>query len=280
MPNAVWTKPYEQQLALQRLAAGNHFGVFIDDTGSPGMTNTPDNLHPDRKTWVAVVVPPDQVVPVTVAITEMLEPLRELGVSECHFTDIYSGKGPFRKELPSELRRVLFQFFADVICVHDLAIYVQTFDPETHAKNAGSWPQLPKIASCFDMQHHEDAALWFLLVRLRDHLLSRRTNNNQRAMVFIDEGLKKPGTCVEVDILDDVFLDGHLLFGSSSAVPLLQIADFAAFCLNRTQLIIRKKEKRSDFDITFLRMLEPLASQFRNCTLRLGWPERDGPLVP
>jgi hypothetical protein len=280
MSNPAWSRPYEQQGALQRLVAGNHFGVFIDDTGSPGMANTPDKLHPDRKTWVAVVVPPGQVLLVTAAITEMLEPLRELGVSECHFADIYSGKGPFRKELPSELRSTLFQFFADVICVHDLAIYVQTFDPETHAKNAGSWPQLPKIASSFDMQRHEDAALWFLLVRVRDHLLSNRTSTDQRAMVFLDEGLKKADTCVEVDVLDDVFLDGHLLFGSSAAVPLLQVADFAAFCLNRTQLIIRKKEKRSDFEISLLRMLEPLAEQFKNCTLKLAWPDQEGPMVP
>jgi hypothetical protein len=280
MPTPRWTKPYELQRALEMLGTGKHFGVFIDDTGSPGMPNSPEKLRPDRQTWVAVVVPPAQVLPVTVAVNEMLEPLRELGVNECHFAEIYSAKGPFRRELPSELRTALFQFFADVVSVHELAIYVQTFDPETHAENAGTWPRLPKIASCFDMQRHEHAALWFLLVRVRDHLLTNRASSDQRAMVFVDEGLKKAGTSVEVDVLDDVFLGGHLMFGSSAAVPLLQVADFAAFCLNRTQLIIRKKQKRLDFEIEFLRIVEPLAAQFRNCTLQLGWPDQEGPMVP
>ncbi len=130
------------------------------------------------------------------------------------------------------------------------------------------------------MRRHEDAALWFLLVRVRDHLLAKRTSNDQRAMVFLDEGLKKSGTCVEVDVFDDVFLDGHLLFASSATLPLLQLADFAAFCLNRVQLIVRKNEKRSDFEIAFLRMLEPLTELFKNCTLRLGWPDQAGPMVP
>jgi hypothetical protein len=278
MADSDWTKKYEQQSALQRLAAGRCFGVFVDDTGSPGMANTPAKLHPDRKSWVAVVVPPDKVIPVTSAINEILGPLREIGVNGCHFAEIYSGKGRYRKELPSELRTVLFQFFADVIYVNELAIYVQTFDPETHAKHVGRWPRLPKIASCFDMRRHEDAALWFLLVRVREHLLANRTVNDQRAMVFVDEGMKKPGTCVEIDVFHDVFLDGHLLFASSAVAPLLQLADFAAFCVNRTQLIIRK-QKPSDFEVDFLRMIEPLAEQFKNCTRKVGWPDQEGPVI-
>ncbi|NLY01698.1 MAG: DUF3800 domain-containing protein [Rhodopirellula sp.] len=278
MKNPEWAKLYNQERAIQKILAGDYFGVFIDDTGSPGMANTPAKLHPNRKSWVAVVVPPTQVLEVTSAINGILQPLRGLGVKECHCVDIYSGKGPFRKELPSELRTVLLQFFADVLYLFDIAIYVQTFDPENYAK-LFKWPRLPKIASCFDMHRHEDAALWFLLIRVRDHLLANRTSNGQRAMVFVDEGMKKAGTRIEVDVFDDVFLDGHLLFASSAAVPLLQLADYAAFCINRVQLIARK-EKRSDFDIAFLEMMEPLAGQFRNCTLKVTWPNRDGPMVP
>jgi hypothetical protein len=32
--------------------AGAVHGVFIDDTGSPGLENTPTNLHSDRHSWV------------------------------------------------------------------------------------------------------------------------------------------------------------------------------------------------------------------------------------
>jgi hypothetical protein len=97
-------------------------------------------------------------------------------------------------------------------------------------------------------------------------------------MVFLDEGLKKADSCVEVDAFADTFMDGHLLFASSSSIALLQLADFAAFCLNRTQISIRR-DKRSEFDIALLRTLEPLAAQYRNCTPKLGWPDNPGPMV-
>jgi hypothetical protein len=97
-------------------------------------------------------------------------------------------------------------------------------------------------------------------------------------MVFLDEGLKKADSCVEVDVLADTILDGRLLFASSSSIALLQLADFAAFCLNRTQLSIRR-DKRSDLDIALLRILEPLAAQYRNCIPKLGWPDNPGPMV-
>jgi len=41
------------------------YGVFIDDTGSPGLINQ-GKLHSHRKTWVGVIIPPWQ-------ITEVLE---------------------------------------------------------------------------------------------------------------------------------------------------------------------------------------------------------------
>lgn len=173
---------------------------------------------------------------------------------------------------------MIFQLFADILCVHELPIYVQTFDPDTHAAATAGWPQLSKIAGCFNLQSHEDAALWFLLVRVRDHVLAERRTADQRAMVFVDEGLKKAGSCVEVDALADTFLDGHLLFASSSSIALLQLADYAAFSLNRTQISIRR-DKRSEFDIALLRILQPLAAHYRNCTRKLGWPDNPGPMV-
>src|SRR5205823_12043289 len=114
MANPVWTKKYEQSLTLQKFAAGSYFGVFIDDTGSPGMPNTPAKLHPDRKSWVAVIVLPAQIQSVSAAVNEALDALRcDLGVNEFHFKDVYAGKGPFRAVSIDE-RLVIFQLFADI----------------------------------------------------------------------------------------------------------------------------------------------------------------------
>ena len=38
------------------LRSGRHYGVFIDDTGSLGLKSP--SLNEQRKTWVAVLVPP------------------------------------------------------------------------------------------------------------------------------------------------------------------------------------------------------------------------------
>ena len=40
---------------------GQVHGVFVDDTGSPGLRDTPGHLHPERKSWVAVVVPRSEI---------------------------------------------------------------------------------------------------------------------------------------------------------------------------------------------------------------------------
>lgn len=277
-PKESFTKHYDVQLVLQKLLSGSSFGVFIDDTGSPGDPNTPAGLHPYRKSWVAVVLSPAQVHTVATELNEAVEALRsDLGVTEFHFVEIYSGKGPFR-EVSLKERIIIFQMFANLFYIHELPIYVQTFDPETHGALAAGLPQIPKIASCFDLHCHEDAALWVLLVRVRDHILAQRTTNDLRAMVFIDEGLKKSASIVEVDVLDDVFLDGLLYFAASSTSPLLQLADFAAFCLNRSQIIARK-DRRSDFDIAFLRVLQPMVREYRNCMQKLLWPDKEGPMI-
>ncbi|HTU21061.1 MAG TPA: DUF3800 domain-containing protein [Gemmataceae bacterium] len=278
-PDRPYTRSYDEEVARSQLCSGNHYGIFIDDTGSPGMPSTPAKLHPERKSWVAVVVPPERIRALSEEFAEVIEALRsDLGMSEYHFAEIWSGKGPFRA-VPMDERLVIFQMFADILYIHELLIYIQTFDPETHGAAITGWPELPKIAECFDLQCHEDAALWFLLVRVRDHILAERSSGHQRAMVVLDEGVRKSAYSVEIDILDDVFLDGLLLFASSSTAPLLQLADFAAFCLNRSQIIIRK-EKRSDIEIALLRILEPLVPQYKNCSPKLGWAANTGPMIP
>jgi len=54
-----------------------------------------------------------------------------------------------------------------------------------------------------------------------------------------------------------------MTFTSSKEVMLLQLADFAAFCLNRTQLIINREEL-SDLDITFLEICSDFPENYKN----------------
>ena len=78
---------------INELAAGKAYGIFIDDTGSPGLTDTPPNYLPERKSWVAVIIPPHQMPEVLEQLTGALHELKvATGATEFHFTDIYSGR--------------------------------------------------------------------------------------------------------------------------------------------------------------------------------------------
>jgi len=90
------TRP-KYQYFLNELAIGKTYGAFIDDTGSPGLTDTPPNYLPGRKSWVAVIVPPHQMPEVLEQFSGALHALKEsTGATEFHFTDIYSCRKEFK----------------------------------------------------------------------------------------------------------------------------------------------------------------------------------------
>ena len=67
--------------------------IAIDDAGTPGTTSRSKNLHKDRKSWAAVIVPPDFAVEVDECLSIFIAGVRQdYGAEELHFTDIYSGR--------------------------------------------------------------------------------------------------------------------------------------------------------------------------------------------
>lgn len=86
---------YEDFVDEQR--KGLVHGVFIDDTGSPGLQDTPTNLHPKRKSWVAVIVPRPAVAETWDQLPNAVDELKSLtGATEFHFADIYAGRREFK----------------------------------------------------------------------------------------------------------------------------------------------------------------------------------------
>jgi hypothetical protein len=81
--------------------------------------------------------------------------------------------------------------------------------------------------------------------------------------VFVDEGFQRNGAVVVIPPFDSVFADGMLCFGRSDIILPLQLADFAAFCLNRVQLLLGKTELRP-IDESFLRIISPIAWNYQN----------------
>ncbi len=71
-------KKARYQYFLKELAIGEKYGVFIDDTGSPGLAPTSSKLHPERESWIAVIIPPFQMSEVLSELPKCLQGLHEL----------------------------------------------------------------------------------------------------------------------------------------------------------------------------------------------------------
>lgn len=256
-------KPRYQKF-LDELSAGKAYGIFIDDTGSPGLKDTPPNFLPNRKSWVAVIIPPNQISEVLAQFPGALHQLKDTtGATEFHFTDIYSGCNDF-KGVDLQVRLGIFEFMAYIFSRYQFPIIVQTFDSETLVdvrKRSGN--QLPERIPPFDLTQIEDASLFFLLIRLKWFLEKTPEYPNLKGRVFIDEGYKKNGIAIKIPTFETAFNDGLVCFGKSSDIMPIQLADFAAFALNRTQLIGGRK-KRNSLDQSLLQIFSQISFNFVN----------------
>lgn len=263
---------------FNEMSQGEVFGIFIDDTGSPGITDAPLNFHPERKTWVAVIVPPSQIAEVMQQMPQALDELRHLvGADEFHFTEIYSGKKQF-KNIDLQVRLGLFEFMAYIFSAYGFPVIVQTFDPETlEDVRLRSGSQFPDSISPFNFSKCEDLALFILLLRLKWYIKETETYPSTKARVFIDEGFKNNGIAIRIPTFDDVFADGQICFAKSSSIYPIQLADFAAFSLNRVQLL-GGREHRSPLDTRLLEILSPVAFNYINIEQKIIPVDKHGPL--
>jgi hypothetical protein len=257
---------------LDDLARGIHHGVFIDDTGSPGLAIASPRLHPERSSWVAVIVPRSDMREILEQFPGALDELSRLAPSrEFHFGDIYAGRKEF-DGLPIAVRLALFEFMATIFRTYRLPVIVQTLDPTSlgEIRRRGKFPD---SIGPFNLIRPTDAALFFLLLRVKWHL--QGATGPGLARVFIDEGYKNNGVAIRIPTFEKVFADGLVCFAKSSSIYPIQLADFAAFCMNRTQLLLARDEL-SYLDRTLLEILSPIAWNYVNIEKQVlsleDWP--------
>ncbi|MFC3110837.1 hypothetical protein ACFOFO_23270 [Undibacterium arcticum] len=188
--------------------------------------------------------------------------LQELGLNdpELHFTEIWGGRGEYSK-LDLQQRLGIFRFMAHIFTTYRFSVLVQTFDPDNAADvlNRANWPD---NFGPLKFSDHEDLALIFALLRVRLHLKSLE-GGNATACVVVDEGRLSNGKAIILSGLAPTFCAGAILFASSRLVHPIQLADFAAFVMNRWQLL-RVKDRLSKLDKTLLEIISPVAECFVN----------------
>lgn len=247
---------------LKELSSGDFYGIFIDDTGSPGNMSELPPLDPERKTWVGVVVEPEIMPEVVAQFPEALDELRKVtDANEFHFTDILSGNKEFAG-VPLETRLALIKFMAGIFEQYRFPVFVQTFDPSSLG-NVLSRGNFQKKVGPFNLEKPSDAALLFLLIQLKTYVEENRKGPTTLAHVLIDEGFKKAGAAIPVKAYSHVFADSNVKFANSSIIHPIQLADFAAYVVNRQKMLL-DREALKLMDKAFLRIVSEVSLNFQN----------------
>lgn len=229
--------------------------VVIDDTGTPGQDSGSKYLLPARKTWVAILLSPAQFAVASSELPPALHALERLcGGQEFHMTDIYRGHKTF-KDVSPEQRLGAIAFLAHIFCKYQYPILVQTLD-DVEARKFSDQNFQRKLGA-LDLRNAGELALWMLLHRVQDFLNDPTGTIKAPAYVVIDEGKWKNDRSISLEGMasDPTAFAGEKIYSKSShGFPCLQLADFAAYCINRQQWLMTS-EKKTDFDIAFLRII-------------------------
>ena len=169
---------------------------------------------------------------------------QDYGVNELHFTDIYSGRGAWEGVAVAE-RIEIFDLMASLVLKFDIPVLYQTFSEEFRNDRKESWDSLGEIEFPFwDFNKIAHIGYCLLLVRTKDVLRDLRSLDtcfNHIFQIYTDEGMAKRGSQQKVPINPHQYYEKSIIFQSSESCIGLQISDFVAFVISRSQRIMMKK---------------------------------------
>ena len=240
-------------LTMSEVVQSGRSCVLIDDSGTPGQIAGSEYLSPDRKTWVAVLLPSRQVTEVFEQMPGCLQELREkTGATEFHFMDIYRGSGQFRL-VALDIRLAIFAFMRYIFASYNFPVLVQTFD-QSDLRELRTRAVFPNRVGPFDMSKTSDTALLFLLIRVKWFLQQNENEFTIPSYFVLDEGFRQADRAIEIPKWDAILNKSSIFSTKSSSFLPIQLADFAAFCIARSQWLLNK-ENRSYSDDAFLKII-------------------------
>lgn len=226
--------------------------IAFDDTGSPGKTVNSRFLDSERKTYVGVIFESYLIDEVSREMNNALTLFRDMfGTTECHLTDIMNAQGEWA-HVCNDKRLGIFKGFCEIFSHYNFTCIVQTWAPSYYARNNMEHFKSLKHGQ-LKLSDHKDMAMFMALSRTRRYLLE----NNYKVPVSIvfDEGRRKAGSSMQIPILNDITNNSSISFMRSDKNLFLQIADFAAYCLNKSQLLA-VKGNRTETDDTILTYID------------------------
>jgi hypothetical protein len=231
--------------------------IVIDDTGSPGNFNESKFLKENRKTLVGVFIHSSARVYLELKINKIILPLNtEFGITEIHLTDLVNRKNEY-SDVPQEYLLTIIKYLSEFFLSIQLPYIVQTCNVETFIENNIA---LKEKLENFDFKKGEDQALFLLICRIKQFM--DKHFPNEEVEIVMDEGRKRNRQVEEFKILKGIAIDSSIKYFSSKEFLLLQIADFFAYSLNRTQMTLIKENKSESDKILFEYLNTLLTKQF------------------
>ena len=226
-------------------------GIYLDDTGNPGEEALSVFLPESRKSWAAVIITNKIASQVEFAMNIFLEGIKkDFGADELHFTDIYSGRGVW-KNVNVEERIKMFDLMTELVAGFNLPILYQSFSEEFRNDNKNYWDSLEKLQiSPWNFKKVEHISFLLLLFRTKQSLNDKRLSNDfsdEVFQVYSDEGIAKDGSELKLPFEFGDNLKESVIFKSSQNSIGIQIADFAAFLISRSQRITMNKSTNKLF---------------------------------
>ncbi len=230
--------------ALAEANSGLRWGVFLDDTGPAGSRTGEPGVPRDLVGIVAVLVPPERMALMRAAMHSMKQTLRaEGGEAEFHAAHIMNGDGPYRSMAVAR-RIALCTQMGSILRQVDARVVAQAIDGAKQglvATRIRATPP-PKWLREHDPKHQ---AFWGALLRTAGFLREEGAS----AVVQADLGIVSNTETVRTATrLDDVFVGGMVASADSKEEPGIQLADFAAYFLNRSA-VTRWKETPGTIDL-------------------------------
>lgn len=252
--------------------------IYVDDAGNPGAESGSDFLSSSRKSWTAVIVPSSVAGAVEVGMGMFLKGVRgEFGASELHFTDIYSGRGVW--EDVAIIKRIeIFDLMKGILESFSLPIVHQTASEELLHDHERVFSRLVKSPnSRWDIKNVSHLGFLLLCSNLSRYIAELHKQGPKDFILpmplMVDEGIAKEGGSIDLPNWGSVIAGQKALFSTSKDTPGIQIADFAAFAISRTQWILAQQKIGSPVkrgDLEFLKMTSGL--NILNLPMLPFWP--------
>jgi hypothetical protein len=170
----------------------------------------------------------------------------DFGAEELHFTEIYSGEGTW-KSVAVDKRAEIIDLMAKLMDGFGLPIVHQTVSEFTLLDHPQlRWPPEEQRVGDWNLDDLSHFGLMMLCSQTSEYIRTMKEDSPQDFELpfplYVDEGIMPAGGERKLPNWSDVIEGPRACFRRSSDVPGIQLADFAAFAITRSQWIAVKRK--------------------------------------